>query len=81
MGRNDDKTQHLYDLQMKVWKKSLDSIARKMSRRLDGDGLKYSLKHRVKQIGSLREKRHRTPMGGRRRKEKVKDLLNLSHTQ
>jgi ppGpp synthetase/RelA/SpoT-type nucleotidyltranferase len=77
MPRNDRRIEDLYDLQMKDWKKSLHSISRKLSRRLDGAGLKYSLKHRVKKIGSLREKQRRQPLEGTRRKERIKDLLGV----
>jgi putative GTP pyrophosphokinase len=77
MPWNDVKIEDLYDLQMKNWKKSLDSISRKLSKRLDGAGMKCSLKHRVKKIGSLREKQRRESLEGRRKKEKVKDLLGV----
>jgi len=77
MRGNDVRIQKLYDLQMKDWGRSLGSIARKLSRLLERAGLKHSLKHRVKKIGSLREKKSRLPTGGGRRKDKVKDLLGI----
>lgn len=77
MPWNDVKIEDLYDLQMKDWKKLLGSISRKLSKRLDGAGMKCSLKHRVKEIGSLREKQRRQSLEGTRKKEKVKDLLGM----
>jgi putative GTP pyrophosphokinase len=77
MRGNDVRIQELYDLQMKDWGRSLGSIARKLSRRLEKAGVKYSLKHRVKKIGSLREKRSRLPTEGGRRTDEVKDLLGI----
>jgi putative GTP pyrophosphokinase len=77
MSRNDSKTQDLYDAQMKDWKNCLVSIARKLSRHLDGEGLKYSVKHRVKHGESVREKQRQSQSDGKRKKEKVKDLLGL----
>ena len=77
MRGNDARIQELYDLQMKRWGRSLGSVAGKLGRLLDEAGVKYSLKHRVKKIGSLREKRSHLSTGGRHRKDKVKDLLGV----
>ncbi|MDH4042957.1 MAG: hypothetical protein OEY20_00325 [Gemmatimonadota bacterium] len=77
MRADDARIQQLYDLQMRDWSRWLGSIARKLSRHLESAGLKYSLKHRVKKIGSLREKQSRLWRGGGRRTEKVKDLLGI----
>jgi putative GTP pyrophosphokinase len=77
MRGNDARIKELYDLQMKDWGRSLGGIARKLSRLLERAGLKYSLKHRVKKIGSLREKQGRLRTEGGRRKELAKDLLGI----
>ena len=77
MRGNDARIEELYDLQMKDWGRSLGAIARKLSRLLEKAGLKHSLKHRVKKIGSLREKQARLRAGGGRRQEKAKDLLGI----
>jgi putative GTP pyrophosphokinase len=77
MTRNDSKTQDIYDAQMKDWKNCLVSIARKLSRHLDREGLKHSVKHRVKHGESIREKQRQSQSDGKRKKEKVKDLLGL----
>ena len=77
MRGNDARIEELYDLQMKDWGRSLGAVARKLSRLLEKAGLKHSLKHRVKKIGSLREKQARLRAGGGRRQEKAKDLLGI----
>ena len=77
MRGNDARIEELYDLQTKRWGRSLGSVARKLSRLLDEAGVKYSLKHRVKKIGSLREKRSRPATGAGHRQEKGKDLLGI----
>ena len=77
MSPNDSKTQHLYDTQMKDWKNCLVSIARKLSRQLDREDLKYSVKHRVKRGESLQEAQRQSQSNGKRKREKVKDLLGL----
>ncbi len=77
MSPNDSKTRSLYDTQMKEWKNCLVSIARKLSRQLDREDLKYSVKHRVKGGESRQEAPRQLQAEGRRKKEKVKDLLGL----
>ncbi len=77
MSPNDSKTRDLYDVQMKDWKNGLASIARKLSRHLDREGLKFSVRHRVKHGESLREKQFQSRSDAKRRKEKVKDLLGV----
>lgn len=77
MRGNDARIEELYDLQMRDWGRSLGAIARKLSRLLERAGVKYSLKYRVKKIGSLREKKIRLRTGGGRGKDKVKDLLGI----
>jgi putative GTP pyrophosphokinase len=62
---------------MKDWKNCLVSIVRKLNRHLDREGLSYSTKHRVKKSESLLEKRHRLQVDGKRKAEKIKDLLAL----
>jgi putative GTP pyrophosphokinase len=77
MSPNDRKTQDLYEAQMKDWKICLVSIARKLSRQLDREDLKYSVKHRVKHRESLQEAQRQSQSNGKRKREKVKDLLGL----
>ncbi len=77
MSTNDSGIQDLYDAQMKAWTKFLVSTTRKLSRHLDREDLKYSVKHRVKRCENLREKERQLNSDGKRKKEKVKDLLGL----
>jgi putative GTP pyrophosphokinase len=77
MSPNDSKTEDLYYAQRKDWKNCLVSTARKLSRQLDREDLKYSLKHRVKHNESLRAAQRQLRSDGKRKKEKVKDLLGL----
>lgn len=77
MRSNDARIEELYGLQGKDWGRSLGATARRLSRLLEKAGLKHSLKHRVKKIGSLREKQARLRAEGGRRQEKAKDLLGI----
>jgi len=77
MFAHDSKTQALYDARMKDWKNCLGSIARKLSWHLEREGLKYSVKRRVKHGESLLEKQRRSQAHGNPKKEEVKDLLGL----
>jgi putative GTP pyrophosphokinase len=77
MPPNGSKTQDLYDAQMKDWKNCLVSIARKLSRQLDREHLKYSMKRRIKHVESLQEAQRQSQSNAKRKREKVKDLLGL----
>ena len=53
MPRKAQKIQELYDVGIEDWEKSLASISRKLTRVLVREGIKYSLKYRVKTVESL----------------------------
>jgi len=80
MPRKIQRIQKLYDLRVKDWEKSLDTISRKLTRHLDHERLAYSLKYRIKSLESLLEKHRQQQKPVARTKKKVKDLLGMRIT-